>query len=87
MGLVGAIFVTGQMIEGNYLTPKLVGLSVGLHPVWLLFALSVFGSLFGFAGMLVAVPVAAAIGVLARFAIGRYKNSRLYQGTSGLNGE
>ena len=84
---MGAIFVTGQMIEGNYLTPKLVGLSVGLHPVWLLFALSVFGSLFGFAGMLVAVPVAAAIGVLARFAIWRYKNSRLYQGTSGLNGE
>ena len=83
LGLVGAIFVTGQMIEGNYLTPKLVGLSVGLHPVWLLFALSVFGSLFGFAGMLVAVPVAAAIGVLTRFAIGRYKRSRLYQGTSG----
>ena len=83
LGLVGAVFVTGQMIEGNYLTPKLVGLSVGLHPVWLLFALSVFGSLFGFAGMLVAVPVAAAIGVLTRFAIGRYKRSRLYQGTSG----
>ncbi|MGY9011333.1 MAG: AI-2E family transporter, partial [Rhodobacterales bacterium] len=73
LGLVGAIFIAGQMIEGNYLTPKLVGLSVGLHPVWLLFALSVFGSLFGFAGMLVAVPVAAAIGVLARFGIGQYK--------------
>ena len=83
LGLVGAIFIAGQMIEGNYLTPKLVGLSVGLHPVWLLFALSVFGSLFGFAGMLVAVPVAAAIGVLARFGIGQYKLSRLYKGTSG----
>jgi predicted PurR-regulated permease PerM len=83
LGLVGAIFIAGQMIEGNYLTPKLVGLSVGLHPVWLLFALSVFGSLFGFAGMLVAVPVAAAIGVLARFGIGKYKLSRLYQGTGG----
>ena len=82
LGLVGAIFIVGQMIEGNYLTPKLVGLSVGLHPVWLLFALSVFGSLFGFAGMLVAVPVAAAIGVLARFSIGQYKLSRLYKGTS-----
>ena len=62
------------------LTPKLVGSSVGLHPVWLIFALSVFGALFGFVGMLVAVPVAAAIGVLARFAIGRYKSSKLYIG-------
>lgn len=80
IGLVAGIFVLGQVIEGNVLTPKLVGSSVGLHPVWLIFALSVFGALFGFVGMLVAVPVAAAIGVLARFAIGQYKISRLYRG-------
>lgn len=80
IGLVAGIFVLGQVIEGNVLTPNLVGSSVGLHPVWLIFALSVFGSLFGFVGMLVAVPLAAAIGVLMRFAISQYKDSRLYKG-------
>lgn len=80
IGLVAGIFVLGQVAEGNFLTPKLVGNSVGLHPVWLIFALTVFGALFGFVGMLVAVPVAAAIGVLARFAIAQYKDSRLYRG-------
>ena len=80
IGLVAGIFVLGQVIEGNVLTPKLVGSSVGLHPVWLIFALSVFGSLFGFVGMLVAVPVAAAIGVLMRFVTSRYKESLLYRG-------
>ncbi|MDQ2091518.1 AI-2E family transporter [Marimonas arenosa] len=80
LGLVGGIFVLGQVVEGNLLTPRLVGSSVGLHPVWLIFALSVFGSLFGFVGMLVAVPLAAALGVLARFFANRYRNSRLYRG-------
>jgi len=69
LGIVGAIFAAGQVLEGNFLTPKLVGSSVGLHPVWLIFALSAFGSVFGFVGMLVAVPVAASLGVLVRFAI------------------
>ncbi len=78
--LVAAIFQLGQMIEGNILTPKLVGSSVGLHPVTLIFALSAFGALFGFVGLLVAVPVAAALGVLVRFAVEQYKNSRLYRG-------
>jgi predicted PurR-regulated permease PerM len=82
IGMVGAIFALGQVIEGNYLTPKLVGKSVGLHPVWLLLALSVFGALFGFVGMLVAVPVAAALGVVARFLVEQYLDSRLYQGLS-----
>ncbi len=82
LGLVAGIFVLGQTIEGNFLTPRLVGSSVRLHPVWLIFALSVFGSLFGFVGMLVAVPVAAAIGVLMRFFAGRYRESRLYRGLS-----
>jgi len=83
IGLVAGIFVLGQVIEGNVLTPKLVGSSVGLHPVWLIFALAVFGTLFGFVGMLVAVPVAAAIGVLTRFAVAQYRQSRLYQGLGG----
>ena len=80
IGLVAGIFVVGQFLEGNVLTPKLVGKSVGLHPVWLLFALSCFGSLFGFVGMLVAVPVAASIGVLMRFGIAQYQRSLLYHG-------
>lgn len=81
IGLVAGIFIAGQIIDGNLLTPKLVGNSVGLHPVWLILALSVFGSLFGFVGMLAAVPIAASLGVVARFATGQYRESVLYQGT------
>ena len=80
IGMVAGIFMLGQVVEGNILTPKLVGSSVGLHPVWLILALTVFGSLFGFVGMLVAVPLAAALGVLVRFAITQYTDSRLYRG-------
>lgn len=80
IGAVAAIFFIGQFLEGNILTPKLVGGSVGLHPVWLIFALSALGTLFGFVGLLVAVPVAAAFGVVARFAIAQYQDSRLYNG-------
>ena len=82
IGIIAGIFAFGQFLEGNILTPKLVGNSVGLHPVWLIFALSVFGSLFGFVGMLVAVPVAAMIGVITRWGIEQYKTSRLYRGLS-----
>lgn len=77
---VVAIFGIGQVVEGNYLQPKIVGSSIGLHPVWLMLALTVFGSIFGFVGLLVAVPVSAAIGVLVRHAVGRYKGSSLYTG-------
>ena len=80
--LVIGIFVLGQLIEGNFLTPKLVGNSVGLHPVSLLLALSIFGSIFGLVGMMVAVPVAASIGVLIRFLIKQYLNSQIYNGKS-----
>jgi len=76
----------GQAAEGNFLTPKLVGGKVGLHPVWLMFALSAFGSLFGFVGLLVAVPAAAAIGVFGRFLIERYRDGRLYQGSAEWQG-
>lgn len=75
-----AIFFLGQFIEGNILQPRLVGKSVGLHPVWLMFALFAFGALFGFVGLLIAVPAAAAIGVLVRFALSRYLASPLYRG-------
>lgn len=80
IGIIAAIFAFGQFLEGNVITPRLVGNSVGLHPVWLLFALSAFGSAFGFVGMLVAVPVAASIGVLTRWGIEKYHESLLYQG-------
>ena len=83
IALVAGIFMLGQTLEGNLLTPKLVGSSVGLHPVWLILALTVFGTLFGFVGMLVAVPLAAVIGVLVRFAVAQYRHGRLYQGLSG----
>jgi predicted PurR-regulated permease PerM len=77
---VAAVFFTGQLIEGNILQPRLVGKSVGLHPVWLMFALFAFGALFGFVGLLIAVPAAAAVAVLVRFALARYLASPLYRG-------
>jgi len=83
--MVYAIFQSGQFIEGNIVTPRLVGNSVGLHPVWLLLSLSVFGALFGFIGLLVAVPLAAALGVVIRFAARQYLGSRLYLGIVGRN--
>ena len=83
VGAVALVFVIGQFIEGNILQPKLVGESVGLHPVWLMFALFAFGALFGFVGLMVAVPAAAAVGVLVRFAISRYLASPLYRGHGG----
>lgn len=78
IAVVLGIYVFGQFLEGNILQPKLVGGSVRLHPVWLMFALFAFGVLFGFVGLLVAVPVSAAVGVLVRFAIDRYLASDLY---------
>jgi predicted PurR-regulated permease PerM len=78
--VVLAIFFVGQFLEGYVLAPKLVGESVGLHPVWLMFALFAFGYLFGFVGLLIAVPLAAVVGVLARFALRRYLESSFYTG-------
>jgi len=81
--LVAATFAAGQLLESNFITPRLVGEKVGLHPVWVLFALFAGGVLFGFVGVLLAVPAAAAIGVLVRFAIERYLASPLYLGPGG----
>ena len=78
--VVVGIFLFGQFLEGNILAPKMVGENVGLHPVWLMFAMFAFGYLFGFVGLLVAVPLAAAIGVLFRFALRRYLASPIYTG-------
>jgi predicted PurR-regulated permease PerM len=78
IAVVIGIFLVGQFIEGNVLGPKLVGDRVGLHPVWLIFALLAFGYLLGFVGLLIAVPLAAAIGVLFRFGLSRYYASPFY---------
>ena len=72
------VFLVGQFLEGNFLTPKLVGDRVGLHPVWIMFALLSGGVLLGFLGLMMAVPAAAVIGVLVRHAIANYKQSKLY---------
>lgn len=79
ISIIGGIFVVGQIMEGYVLTPNMVGDKVGLHPVWIMFALLAGGSLFGFSGILIAVPVAAIIGVLSRFAIAQYLGSPFFE--------
>ena len=74
------VFLIGQFIEGNVVSPKLVGERVGLHPLWMIFAMFAFGYLFGFVGLLIAVPLAAAIAVLSRFALRQYLASPFYSG-------
>jgi len=80
IAIVAGIFLTGQTLESYVLTPRLVGDRVGLHPVWIIFALMAGGALFGFTGVLLAVPIASVIGVLVRFGIGRYLESHLFHG-------
>ncbi len=81
IGLVAGVFVVGQILEGNALTPKLVGDRIGLHPVWVIFALMAAGVVFGFVGLLLALPIAVVVGVLVRFGLERYRKSRLFLGT------
>lgn len=76
--IIAAIFGVGQALEGNVLTPKLVGDKVGLHSLWVIFALMAGGSLFGFVGVLLAVPVAAVAGVMVRFGLKQYLASPYY---------
>ncbi|HET9678972.1 MAG TPA: AI-2E family transporter [Gammaproteobacteria bacterium] len=76
--LVGAVFAAGQVLESFFLTPKLVGDRIGLHPVLVIFAVMAGGQLFGFTGVLLALPAAAAANVLIRFAWRRYLDSSLY---------
>lgn len=80
IAIVAGIYIAGQALEGNVLSPWLVGERVGLHPVWVMFALLAAGTLFGFVGVLLAVPVAAMIGVVVRYSMARYLGSSLYHG-------
>jgi len=75
---VACIFLAGQFLEGNFITPKLIGKSVGLHPLWILFSLLAGGAIFGIVGMLLAVPIAVTAGVLANFMLEQYKDSEYY---------
>lgn len=78
IALVAAVFAAGQLIEGNFLTPRLVGERVGLHPVWVIFAVLAGGALIGFTGVILSIPAAATIGVVVRFAVARYRRSGLF---------
>jgi len=84
IGLVFVVFLIGQVLADYVLTPRLVGNRIGLHPVWVIFALLAGGALFGFVGVLLGLPVAAVVGVLARFGLGRYMGSAIYQGRSAV---
>lgn len=79
VGCVSGIFLVGQLLESYILVPRLVGDRIGLHPVWIIFALLAAGVLFGFIGLVFALPLAAAVGVLVRFGVSRYKESALYK--------
>ena len=83
--IIAGIFILGQILEGYILTPKFIGEAVGLHPVWVIFSLLAGGALFGFLGVLLALPMAAIVGVLFRFCIDHYKNSSFYNGSSEEN--
>jgi predicted PurR-regulated permease PerM len=80
IALVAGVLIAGMALDAGFLSPKIVGSKIGLHPVWLIFALIVFSYLFGFIGTLIAVPLAAAVGVLVRFCLRLYLNSSVYRG-------
>lgn len=80
LAILAAVYGVGQILEGYFLTPRLVGRRVGLHPVWVIFALLAGGALFGFVGVLIALPLFATLGVLVRFLTARYRESRYYVG-------
>jgi predicted PurR-regulated permease PerM len=78
---VSGVLISGMAIDTAFLSPRFVGQKVGLHPVWLIFALFVFSYLFGLVGTLIAVPLAAATAVLVRFAVQVYLDSSVYKGS------
>ena len=78
--MVFGVFLVGQILDASFLAPKIVGSKIGLHPVWLIFSLFAFSYLFGVVGVLVAVPLAAAVGVVVRFALKGYLESSVYTG-------
>jgi predicted PurR-regulated permease PerM len=79
-GIAFLVFLIGNIVESNFITPKLIGIKVELHPIWLLFGLLVSSSLLGFTGILIAVPLTAALGTAIKFAMARYKRSEFYRG-------
>ncbi|MAQ80403.1 MAG: AI-2E family transporter [Rhodobacterales bacterium] len=79
VGVVLIIFLFGQVLEGNLLTPRLVGKSVKLHPLWIIFSVTCFGSLMGWVGVILAVPSAACIAVLVRFSLKIYFETDFYK--------
>lgn len=86
IALIAGVFLAGQALDAAFLSPQIVGSKIGLHPVWLIFALLTFSYLFGFLGLLVAVPVAAALGVLVRFGLQSYLGSSVYHGHDAAKG-
>ena len=78
--IVFVVYMIGQFLEGNILYPRFVGQSININPVWLMFALFAFAFLFGFVGLLLAVPLAAITATLTRYAVRRYQDSALYRG-------
>ena len=83
IAVVLGIFLAGQILADYVLTPRVMGSRIAVHPLWLIFGLLAGGTLFGFVGLLLSIPATAAVGVLARFFIGRYKQSSLYRGAGG----
>lgn len=83
LGLVVGVFLIGQVLESSVLTPNLIGTRIGLHPVWVLFAVFAGGTVAGLAGVFLAVPVAAVLGVIMRAALAHYRQSEFYTGSAG----
>lgn len=77
---VSVVYLIGAVFEGKILTPNLIGGKIGLHPLWVIFALFAGGAIGGFGGILIAVPVAGVIGVLVRYTLQNYKNTKFYIG-------
>lgn len=85
VGIIWAIYLVAQFVEGNFITPRVVGERVGLHPAWIIFGMLAGGTLLGLVGVLIAVPMTAITGVLVRFGVARYLESELYLGTNKKN--
>lgn len=87
VAVVAAVFALGQFIEGNFLTPRVVGSRIRLHPVWVIFAVLAGTALFGLVGTFLGTPAAAVVAVLVRFGIERWRESRYYQGPPPLSAD
>lgn len=75
LSLISGIFIFGQFIEGNFITPKLIGEKIGIHPLWIIFSLFFFGSILGFVGIIFAMPLTAIISVFIKHLVEIYRNN------------